>query len=522
MRARKFLQLFLVVIAFLPLSSILTAQSVVTFNYGEDNEFQGSLTAHLIMVGKDKATNKFTTKVLKAEDYTIDATQFKDIKVILRLSSFQLAEAEHYERSWLELPLLEYLPQNLPGLKLLSQTRVLVMGNKNIMGARRVGDIRFGLKGDINNEITGSFEVPFDFVSALFDEQTITFSDKFQYKIIADTQEEFVADFTEESEVVEETPPQQVVVEEKIEQEAREAVPQEEMFIPEEEMENDTDSEANLTDETTTVDSSEENIPTETPTETLPIEAAAVYSPPSFINKDVKQDEEDLYQKIMAAPGVRKLNKYCENYRQQYPNGYYTEDVIYTQINNSLTSQTKETLLEEYLELFPEGKYIEKVNELVLEDITEYEDEEGRVIEVASFPTNAISAEIEIQDGELFIDYIQGGVPPFKLEFYDIVESNAKNYAIEIGRSRSFKVNLEALPLEHDNYVVGIIDASGVTPFYSTPLNLKGKSEKWRNFSFISIILGSLIIAALLLLFLTNRMSFGKQKKMYKLRRNQK
>lgn len=469
------------------------------FKYGPNKEYRGYLSARLLMIGKDKITGERVKRTLKSDDYEINTSQYDDIMIVLRISGFKLENKEHHENSWLELPLKSYIATYAEGMELLSSTQVLVMGTSNIRGARRVGDIRFKIADDLTEAVKGRFSFDFDFISARFKERKNHFRPSLPYLITSDFPEQYNA-YKEENtkaatpEIVEETPVAEEPVEEVIESEQAlntDPVPTEEI----DEYEAATEEDYDAYDE---VDESE----------------SYGYTTPSFLATAPTDEEERLFEKIDAASKSRRINNYCERYREKYPSGYYTEEVLIKQIEHAVTSQSKGELLEEYVELFPEGKYTEKVNQLIMDEFDDlYYGEEGTALEVGNFPYNAIQAEVAIDEGTLFVDHIRGGVPPYRLEFYDIYESNMKNYAIDIGKNRAFRVNLKALPLENNNYVIGIVDASGLTPFYSTPMKISGDSGGWLNFSFISIILGALILAILVLLFITNRISFFRARK---------
>lgn len=500
-------------------------QSRVEFKYGDKEEFTGGLTAHLVMVAKEKQSNQAFSKILRSADDIIDTDKYKDIVIIMRLTDFDLAKEEHAELSWLEIPLIdtEYYPSNIPGLRKISQTQVLVMGSKAIQGARRFGDVRFALTNEAKNGLKGNIQVKFDFVSALFEDIKISFPDSLSYTIagsggsnVGSTFEAPVEEFSEEDpEPVVESSKANQIEEETYEPEPEPSYEEEETVVIEEEITPEPEPEpAPVEEESIDMDASAADLERKgAPTkeaEAVSVEAKV----PSFINSAPEKGEDELFRRIKSTEKVRKLNTICERYRDKFPSGFYTEEVLYTQINNAPTSNDKEKYLEEYLELFPEGKYIERVNTIILEDFDGFgADGGGTALEVASFPAGAITAEVDIQDGVLFIDHIKGGTPPFQIEFYDIEEAKMKNYSLDIGKNRAFRVNLKALPLEGESYVVGIIDAQGTAPFYSTPVSLTGTSKRWSNFSFISTILGGLILVALVLLYLTNKMSFSGQRR---------
>jgi hypothetical protein len=105
--------------------------------------------------------------------------------------------------------------------------------------------------------------------------------------------------------------------------------------------------------------------------------------------------------------------------------------------------------LEDYVELFPEGSYIIQVNEMIFSDLSGREAEgRGSPTEIVELPGRTLLASIQMSDGILSVADIRGGQPPFRLEFFDAKKRTEKKYALDIGKSRSFRINLNSLPLE--------------------------------------------------------------------------
>ncbi|MEL7122737.1 MAG: hypothetical protein AAFO07_25040, partial [Bacteroidota bacterium] len=162
----------------------LFAQAKTKFTYGPNDAYNGSLSASLVMIGKDKRSGAFKTKVLTSKDPYIDIQQYQDISIVLRISNFKL-EDNHLDNSWMELPLNAYLSKNTPGLEKLSKTQVLVLGGENIRGARKIGDIRYGIMNGLTDQTSGEIGFSFDFISSEHDDKKIRFKHSFPYVITA-------------------------------------------------------------------------------------------------------------------------------------------------------------------------------------------------------------------------------------------------------------------------------------------------------------------------------------------------
>ena len=136
-------------------SQLLYSQSTIDFKYGEEEEFEGRLTAYLIMIGLDKSSGQRRTRILRPSDHIIEYDRYSDLTIVLRMIDLELAREEHYATSWLEIPLREYISTDLPGLVLESKTKVLMIGSDDIPRARETGDIRYSIDPYLDREVEG-------------------------------------------------------------------------------------------------------------------------------------------------------------------------------------------------------------------------------------------------------------------------------------------------------------------------------------------------------------------------------
>jgi hypothetical protein len=435
----------------------------VKFKYGAKEEFEGSLTAYLIMIGEEKNSGQRRTRILRPSDHTIEYDRYRDLTIVLRVTDLALAREEHYESSWLEIPLREYISPDLPGLVLESKTKVLILGSDPIPRARATGDIRYSIDPFLDREVEGAVRFAFDFISSDFPWKKIEFSKALKYAVRSDLP---VDEPTRDVSVSEDE-----LVSEKAE-------------VPEEE------------------EKRSESIP---PFELKQAETEV----PS-------EEEKSLFQSIQEAGNEGDMRQLCEAYRMQFPNGYYLDEVLYRQIVATSDREERSRYLEDYVELFPEGKYIIPINEMIFSDVSANDIErQGSPKEIVELPERPLRANIQMNNGILSVEDIKGGQPPFRLEFFDAKEREEKKYALDIGKSRSFRINLSSLPLEKDTYIIGLVDETGSDAYFSSPLNISNSKSAFKvEIPFLTMVLGiSILVIAVFLLILSRFFSKKRRRK---------
>ncbi len=449
---------FCLSVCLLGISQALYAQSTMTFQYGEKEEFEGSLTAHLLMLGVDKETGQRKSRILRSSDHTIQYDRYEDLEIVLRISSFDLAREEHYETTWLEIPLKSYINQDLPGLILESKTKVLMLGTEAISRARKTGDIRYRIDPMLDREVSGALRFSFDFVSSDFPWKKIKFPVSLEYAIRSplpvDPSGATSTPSVEET-LIEESPT----------------------------------AEEEITDDIA--------VPEVEPVEVGPVPA-----------------EEKLIKSLANTNDKAKILELCAAYREQFPEGFYLEEVLFQQIEANDDPKEQSRFLEDYVELFPDGKHILQVNDLIFSNLSKNEElVEANPKEVVEIPNSGLSAQIKMKDGILSVNNIKGGQAPFRLEFFDTEGAKEKKYAIDIGKNRSFKINLNSLPLEKNSYVIGLVDEKGTKPYYSAPLNVSSNQRSFKvEVPYLSMVLGiSILVIAVFLLILSR--FFSKKRK---------
>lgn len=443
---------------------IMSGQSTFTFTYGENEEFEGSLTASLIMIGQKKDSGKRTSRVLRSSNYSIDYDQYEELSLVLRINSFILAREEHYKNCWLEIPLKEYISKDLPGLVLASKTKVLMLGSEDIPRTRKMGDIRYSIDPTLDRQVEGKLRFFFDFISSRYPWKKIEFKPTFKYAIRSN----LPLDLSENKKEIKEE--QEKVTE---------------PLIP--------------------APGKEEK------------EAEEPASIPESEPKGPDTEEAALFDAIDGSRKKAKILQLCEKYRSLFPDGFYLEEVLYRQIQAVSEPAIRSEYLEDYVELFPDGKYLREVNELIFSDFTKAEEETARANpkEIVELPGQSLQAVIKMKDGILSVSDIYGGQPPFRLEFYDAEEVNEKKYAIDIGKNRSFKINLKSLPLEKNTYVIGLVDGKGTPGYYSQPLNVTNSNRFFKvEVPFLSMVLGiSILVISAFLLILSRFFSKKRRRK---------
>jgi hypothetical protein len=442
-------------------SQLLYSQSTIDFKYGEEEEFEGRLTAYLIMIGLDKSSGQRRTRILRPSDHIIEYDRYSDLTIVLRMIDLELAREEHYATSWLEIPLREYISTDLPGLVLESKTKVLMIGSDDIPRARETGDIRYSIDPYLDREVEGTFRFSFDFISSGLPWKKIDFPPTLKYAIRSplplDEADKEIA--------------------------ATEAVVPEEAVRPQAEEE--------------TVDR-------------VPL------SPKVPEAEASSEEEEALLRSIQEAGNEADIRSLCETYRSQYPKGHYLDEVLYRQILATSDFEDRSRYLEDYVELFPEGSYIIQVNEMIFSDLSGREAEgRGSPTEIVELPGRTLLASIQMSDGILSVADIRGGQPPFRLEFFDAKKRTEKKYALDIGKSRSFRINLNSLPLEKDTYIIGLVDETGSAPYYSSPLKVSSSKPSFKvEIPFITMVLGiSILVISVFLLILSRFFSNKRRRK---------
>jgi len=444
----------------------ISAQSVMTFEYGEKNEFEGQLTAYLLALGKQKKNGKRSLKVLDSDNFDIDPSQYEELTIVLRLTNFTLEKPEHYKTTWLELPLQEYIKEDLPGLVLVSKTRVLLLGADTIPRARQTGDIRFTVDPDLDRRVEGLLEFSFDFISSDFPWKKIDFKPVLKYAVLS------VQPLNQHS--VATNPSRDDPEKKKVASE--EAGEKEKNSI-----------------------------------------TAEIHPEPE---KVVPLEEKRLMEAINDADDDKTANRLCEEYRKEFPGGFFEEEVLFQQIELASTAEDRSDHLETYVKNYPDGRYIRQVNEMIFLEYTSGE-KEGEEIPGGdeSLVGEDIQASINLKDGILTVDRIEGGEPPYRLEFFDVANENAKSYAIDIGRNRSFKTNLNALPLDKKTYIIGVVDAKYSVPYYSEPFKLSPSKGGFRvEVPFLTMVLGISILTIALFLLVISRFFSKKRRKRYRYR----
>ncbi len=451
--------------AFLCIATInasLNAQTKITFNYGENEEFEGSITAYLLMIAKERKSNETVTRRLGEKNHNIDFSDFQDISVVLRLSSLSFQMPEHEKECWLELPLYRYFSEGLPGLVLESKTKVLKLGYEDIPRSRKMADIRFSIDKSLVDQVEGNIIFTIDFMSNTFPAKKIDFKQGLSYAIRSSLPIDPPIQEEEDPKVAENEP----------------------------EQENNSES----------------------PTITTQQEK----STNSISDKKPAKEEVLLMDAIESSSKNRTTAKLCKDYLQKFPDGIYVEDVLFKQISLEDNDQLKTGLLENYLQKFPNGKYIHRVNEMILLAYSNRNksktDEDSNHVQ----DSNKLVASFKMRDGILTVDGIKGGTPPYKLEFLDVENSNARSYAINIGENRNFKTNLTALPLERNNYIISLVDSNNSEPYYSEPLLIKPLKKGLKvEVPFISMVLGISILTVALFLLIISRF-FSKKRKRHR------
>ncbi len=429
---------------------MLSAQTVMTFKYGEREEYEGRLTAYLLLLGQDKNSKKRVSRVLTEENHTVDCSKYDQEMIVLQLTNLELADSSHYETCWLEIPLQTYFNKKTAGLNLVSKTIVLTIGSKDIPRARNTADIRFSPVSNLKGVTSGTFDFSFDFVSSEFPWQKISFRPVLPYKLESGSGKEEVITKSETKDPVSDI--------------------------------------ASVDEE----------------------EASAEDSAPSTAAS--LEEEMDLQLAIEDEEDAQEVLQLCEKYRVIYPDGHYLEEVVYKQITHATEETQIAEYLQTYVEQFPEGKYLSEVREKIRVDFPELKYLFDPAEKELESPEHMIKADLEVNDGILIIDNIEGGEPPYRLEFYEVEQPELKSYAIYIGNNLSFRTNLNSLPLEKSSYIIGLVDAAQTPPFLSKPLQVRSSNRFFRvKGSFIFTVLGSAVLAVALFLLLFS--VFFKRKK---------
>lgn len=441
------------------ISRPLHSQSTIDFKYGEKEEFEGSLTAYLIMIGTEKTSGQRRTRILRPSDHTIQYNRYNNLTIVLRITDLILAREEHYQTSWVEIPLQEYITTDLPGLVLESKTKVLMLGTDAIPRARETGDIRYSIDPFLDREVESAFHFSFDFISSDFPWQKIDFSSPLEYAIRSPLP---MVDSKRDVAVAGEAP-------------------------------------------------SEEALPSQQEEKTAP---AVPLKPKQPELEAPSKKEEALLRRIQEAGNEVDIRELCETYRSKFPNGSFLDEVLYRQILATSNLEDRSAYLENYVTLFPEGKYIIQVNEMIFSDLSAAEAKtKGNPTEIVELPGRPLLANIQMRDGILSVADIEGGQPPFRLEFFDAQKKKEKKYALDIGKSRSFRINLNSLPLEKDTYIIGLVDQMGSAPYYSRPLKVSSSSRSFKvEIPFLSMVLGISILAIAVFLLILSRF-FSKKRR---------
>ncbi len=424
----------------------LSAQTVMTFKYGEREEYEGQLKAYVFILGQDRVSKERISMLLTAENHSVDLSRYDQLMVVLQLTDFTLADTSHYRSCWLEIPLQAYFNKRPPGLDLRSKTVVVTIGDKSIPQARETADIRFTPAEGLKGTTAGKIDFSFDFISSQFPWRKIPFRPTLPYILKSHLS-------ISEAENPEASGEQQAAFDD--------------------ELDNDYEPESRQ-------------------------------GSPSFENPS--EEEVDLMADIQQENDSKKVLSLCEKYTNTFPDGHFTEEVLYKQITHASGPEDKRAYLETYLRMFPEGKYLLKVNEAVLAEFPEmsldYKSPKG----VSGRSKSAVEVDFQVAGGILAIDKIEGGQPPYRLEFYEVDDPDFKSYVLYIGENHSFQTNLHALPLEKDKYVIGLVDASQSTLYLSKPVSVNPSDRKLRvEGSFIFMVLGGAILAvALSLLLISN------------------
>jgi len=177
-------------------------------------------------------------------------------------------------------------------------------------------------------------------------------------------------------------------------------------------------------------------------------------------NRDAsKKDDDDTFEgriwanieKELQTVEKKKLLELCNLYRANCDEGYMTsckhlEDVLFY-IAKQVPDAEKKAIIADYYKLFPDGKYREQLQKLIIKP------------EPKKVPIEEGLAKIEFDKNALIVSRVRGGKRPYYIGLFN--EDKSKEFAVKGQRfsEESITLHLDSLNMPEGNYVAKVLDA---------------------------------------------------------------
>jgi len=175
-------------------------------------------------------------------------------------------------------------------------------------------------------------------------------------------------------------------------------------------------------------------------------------------NTSEKDDDDTLESRIWAdiekelqTAEKKKLLGLCKLYKTNCDEGFMTsckhlEDVIFY-MALQVSDAEKKTIIADYYRLFPDGKYREQLQKLIIKP------------EPKKIPIEEGLAKVEFDKNALVVSRVKGGKLPYYIGFFN--EDKSKEFAVKGQRfsEENITLHLDSLNMPEGNYVVKVLDA---------------------------------------------------------------
>ncbi|MEL7119382.1 MAG: hypothetical protein AAFO07_08080 [Bacteroidota bacterium] len=279
----------------------LLAQRTISFTYGENYEYFGSVRVGLFLKGKRKADNQQIIRPLDRLAYTVRVKDYENPQLILRFQNLEFRQHEHCEGYGLNLDIREYSNLSTPGLTCANKmgSEIVKMVRCEPKMARR--EIIFDIDTSITEDLSGELSILCQILTSDNQLQIINSNHNLTYHLSVSSTEDLQKNSVKNS------------------------------------------------DSTSTRD--------EPVSSTKDVSKTSTY----FGSKK----EEELFSRFMDSNTLDEIITLGNEYLQKFPEGIYLEDVLSELVLSAQDNTIKQEMVNLYLEKFPEGKYATAFSDLL-------------------------------------------------------------------------------------------------------------------------------------------------------------